>query len=314
MADLEKLSIEELSAKTDTLAVQGKYKEIINYFLVLEKKIEAKFGNSSEEFISNTSSLAVTYEGLGVFEEAEIYYQRTLNLIQNTSGKKSANYIINLAYYGDFLKVKGNKTEAQKYLTHAYELALNNKNQFEDLSGYIAPMGFLANFHRDNGEYEKALPIYLEQQQIYENEIGEQHPEYGANLSNQATLYSDIGQEEKAFNLNKKAVAVTEKYMGVDNFAYGQRVNNLALNYSYFGDYITADSLYQISLKNAKDLFGKAHREYALRLHNLGVNNIRLSNYSLAKIQIEEARSVLLKKYPKIINVYLTVAIVMPLL
>lgn len=297
--DLADLTIDSLKSRQDELGRLGKSKELLEVLLVLEKKVAVASGDTSEAYIDIISGLSFTYEALGDFDTAETYYDKTLGLLKTTLGTQSPAYIKNLAWYGDFLKNKGDYTAAEMYLKQAYQLGQENEDAFDDPSELAATYGFLANYYRSTFQHKKALPLYIKEKELFEQRIGEQDPEYGAVLSNLAITYGTFGQFDKALKLNQKAVSLTEKYLGTDNFAYGQRVNNLALANVKLQKYQVADSLYKITLQNALQLFGNEHLQYAIRLVNMGVNNLHMGQYEKAETQIHEARSILSQKLPK---------------
>lgn len=297
--DLADMTIEALKNRQDELGRLGKSKELLEVLLVLEKKVAVASGDTSEAYIDVISGLSFTYEALGDFETAEIFYDKTLHLLKTTLGTQSPTYIKNLAWYGDFLKNKGDYTAAEMHLKQAYQLGQENEAAFDDPSDLAATYGFLANYYRSTFQHKKALPLYIKEKELFEQRIGEQDPEYGAVLSNLAITYGTFGQFDKALKLNQKAVSLTEKYLGTDNFAYGQRVNNLALANVKLQKYQVADSLYKITLQNALQLFGNEHLQYAIRLVNMGVNNLHMGQYEKAETQIHEARSILSQKLPK---------------
>jgi len=297
--ELTNLGIDSLHQIKNALSRAGKSKQLIPVLLVLEEKIRAAHGSQSAAYVDIVSGLSFTYEALADFEKANLYYEQTLHLLKETQGTSSPMYIVNLSYYGDFLKNKGDYKAAEAILKKAFVLGQQNKDKFTDLSEFCATYGFLGNYYRDRQQYTEALPLYLEQLKIYQEQIGNQHTEYGAVLSNLAAVYQRIGHYDKTLALEQESVRVTEKYHGVDNFAYGQRINNLALSYSALEDYETADSLFDIALSNAAEILGKDHYEYALRMQNLGVNYLYLQQYPEALAMIEKARAIISQQLPK---------------
>ncbi|MGK0363975.1 MAG: CHAT domain-containing protein [Saprospiraceae bacterium] len=291
--NLEEKTTEQLEEMKADLEKKGKPKELLVLLSLLEERIREENGIESKKYIDILSEFSFTYEGLGDYENAEIYYLKTLDAAKKVLGNESSTYILNLSYFGDFMKNKGDNEKAENYLLKAFELGKDKRADFDDIAEYAGLYGFLANYYRDIAVYSKALPLYLEELTIFERENSEAHYEYPAALSNLADLYEKIGQYEKGLVYSIKAVELTEKHHGKENFGYGQRINNLALSYVHSGEWIKADSLYKISIENAIFLFGKEHHEYAFRLSNSGINNQRLKNYSKAEQEIREALAIL---------------------
>lgn len=295
--EIQILSFDSLVTKVNEYNQVGKNVKGLPYFYAMRDSLVARNWTDSLDYPEILNSICYAYELQGDYEQAEIYYKETLTAYEGIVGEEHPNYITQLSYYGDFLKVKGDYEAAQPILEEAYLLAKHHKDEFEDKVAYMTIFGLLGNFYRQAvHEYEKALPLYLEEQIIFEKEVGEDHLEYGAVLSNIGTTYRLLGSLDKSLEFEEKSVTVTEKHHGIDNFQYGQRANNLALTYSKIkGHEMLADSFYQISTNNVKQLMGEVHPQYAIRLFNYATFLYSLASFKEAKILQEQSRDILSK-------------------
>lgn len=78
---------------------------------------------------------------------------------------------------------------------------------------YATSLNNLALLHYSQGEYDKALPLYQQALQIYE-QGGKQHPYYATSLNNLAGLYQSQGAYDKALPLYEQAAEISVKVLG----------------------------------------------------------------------------------------------------
>jgi CHAT domain-containing protein/tetratricopeptide (TPR) repeat protein len=119
------------------------------------------------------------------------------------------------------------------------------------------------------GQYEKALPLYLEALKYTEKSLGREHSYYGNQLSNLAVLYKVVGEYDKALPLSLQAIENAEKSLGKEHSEYSTRLNNLAGLYEAMGQYDKALPLYLQAIENAEKSLGREHSKYGTLLNNL---------------------------------------------
>ncbi len=119
------------------------------------------------------------------------------------------------------------------------------------------------------GQYDKALPLFLEALENCEKSLGKEHSKYGTYLNNLALLYKSIGQYDKALPLYLESLENCEKSLGKEHSEYGIRLSNLAGLYRSIGQYDKALPLYLEALENTEKSLGKEHAGYGARLNNL---------------------------------------------
>ncbi|MBT7993979.1 MAG: tetratricopeptide repeat protein, partial [Bacteroidetes bacterium] len=140
----------------------------------------------------------------------------------------------------------------------------------------------VALLYESMGQYEKALPFFLEILTNTEKLFGKEHSEYGISLNNLAALYRLIGQYEKALPLYLEALTNTEKSLGKDHSEYGIRLNGVALLYESMGQYEKALPLYLEALTNTEKSLGKDHSFYGTYLNNLAGLHESMGQYEKA--------------------------------
>lgn len=166
-----------------------------------------------------------------------------------------------------------------------------------------AQEGDSGRIYYKTGQYEKALPFYIDALISTEKTLGKEHPNYGVRLNNLGNLYFVMGQYEKALPYNLEALSSVEKWSSnyvvfLSNLAnlystigqnekalplylealntaekwssnYGVILSNLASLYVTLGQYEKALPLNLESLRNAEESLGKEHSQYGISLNNL---------------------------------------------
>ncbi|MBE2209245.1 MAG: CHAT domain-containing protein, partial [Saprospiraceae bacterium] len=159
-----------------------------------------------------------------------------------------------------------------------------------------------AGLYESMGEYDKALPLYLEAKENTEKALGKSHPEYGTCLNNLAFLYYIMGDYDKALPLYLEAKENAEKALGKSHPVYGACLNNLALLYQNMGNYDRALPLYLEAKENMEKALGKSHPEYGTCLNNLAVLYYIMGDYKALPLFFEakeNTEKTLGKSHPK---------------
>jgi tetratricopeptide (TPR) repeat protein len=120
-------------------------------------------------------------------------------------------------------------------------------------------------FHRMQGHYAEAEPLYKRGLAIREKALGPHHPSVGISLSNLAALYTSQGRYAEAEPLYKRAVTINENALASDHPNLGQTLNNLAGLYFALSDWARATDFWRRSTsivvrhtERGSDNFGQA--------------------------------------------------------
>ncbi len=119
------------------------------------------------------------------------------------------------------------------------------------------------------GRYAEAEPLYQRALQIYEQSLGDTHPDVATTLNNLALLYHDQGNYAEAEPLYQRALQIYEKSLGNAHPDVATTLNNLAMLYQSQGNYAEAEPLYQRALQISEQSLGDTHPDVATTLNNL---------------------------------------------
>jgi len=122
---------------------------------------------------------------------------------------------------------------------------------------------------QQGGKYAEAIPPAQRVAELYEKDLGPEHPYVAAVLTTLAELYRANGEHARAEPLFQRVLALHEKTLGPGHPDVATALNNLALLYDATGDYAKSRPLYQRALAIRETAQGGGHPDVATALNNL---------------------------------------------
>jgi CHAT domain-containing protein/Tfp pilus assembly protein PilF len=182
------------------------------------------------------------------------------------------------------LLMNATQPDLLKLLPYAQTLVvvLNEMLPQGENTAYATSLNSLALLYQKTRQYEKALPLALQDLAITKKTLGEEHLDYAVSLNNLAVLYRKMGQYEKALPLFQQALAIRKKVLGEEHPDYGTVLSNLAPLYQDMGEYEKALPLFQQALAITKKTLGEDHLDYAIGLNNLAILYQDMGQYEKA--------------------------------
>lgn len=150
-------------------------------------------------------------------------------------------------------------------------------------SSYAMHLGLLALMHKQLGQYDKAMPIYLKAIDVYSKAYGKQGSDYANLLNNLGSLHQEMGNYDAAIPLFSDAAKIWAVTYGENHLDYASVLNNLAYLHLSLGNYDNAESLFLKSKEIRKNNLGEKHEVYAQSLVNLGLVYYRTGDYEDAE-------------------------------
>ena len=124
---------------------------------------------------------------------------------------------------------------------------------------YQSNLKFLGNVYKNTGQYEKALPLFLEGIAFRKSQVGEMDGNYCYRLLDLGLLYTEMGLYEEAENTLVKAAEIYAITNGKNTGWYGRIMNALGEVYFKTGRYAEALPAYQIAFDNYTVSYGETH-------------------------------------------------------
>jgi CHAT domain-containing protein len=164
---------------------------------------------------------------------------------------------------------------------------------------YATTSTFFALFHKSMGNYDLALPLFIQAKNIREKVLGVEHPSFVTSLNNLAVLHKAMGNYDLALPLFIQAKNIREKVLGVEHPDFANSLNNLALLHSGMGNYEKALPLF-IQAKNIREkVLGVGHPHFAGSLNNLALLHSGMGNYEKALPLYIQAKNI----YEKVLGI-----------
>ncbi|WP_019502721.1 tetratricopeptide repeat protein [Pseudanabaena sp. PCC 6802] len=130
-------------------------------------------------------------------------------------------------------------------------------------------LSWLAFLYQSQGNYAEAELLYRRSREIWERQLGADHPRVAQSLNNLAELYKAEGKYAEAEPLYLRSLKITEGQLGADHPDVATFLNNLAHLYQLQGKYAEAEPLYLRSLEITERQLGADHPDVATFLNNL---------------------------------------------
>src|SRR5213594_972170 len=147
-----------------------------------------------------------------------------------------------------------------------YEKAIAAGTQLQDLpySDLGTMLNNVALIFRKSGRQKAAEPYYLHALEIYEKQLGPNHPDVASVLNNLAVFYTNEKRYAEAEKTHLRALGIREKVFPPTHPDIAQSKCNLAVVYHSRGDYPKAAELYRASLKSWEEATDQPPEDYEI--------------------------------------------------
>jgi tetratricopeptide (TPR) repeat protein len=132
-------------------------------------------------------------------------------------------------------------------------------------------MNALAELLRNKGEYDRALPLYVECLAKRKCILGEDHPDSLASLNNLAILFRSKGEYNLALPLYEECLGKRKCVLGEDHPDTLRSLNGLAVFFKNMGEFDRALPLYEECLVKRRRVLGQDHPDTLASLNNLAL-------------------------------------------
>ncbi len=213
-------------------------------------------------------SVGNAYRGMGLFEEADTYLSRALELRKDAPGVDVNELLDSYADLGFLHYVQGRLVESESLLREALELA-DTHQEVSDIQ-LANVMHTLAVTLSVRTKWDEAEPLFRQALQIRKHAFGDIHQEVAATQSAMATLLSDLGKQEEAHALLRESVRVRRELYGDNHPSVAIGLNNLAVELRSARQFDDAEEAVREALRINRTNLGDEHLYVAQNLQLLG--------------------------------------------
>jgi tetratricopeptide (TPR) repeat protein len=291
----------------------GDYAAAVSFTEAALNIATSKFGADSPKTAVALNNLAVTYEALARYAEAEPLYRRAIETDEKTFGKDHPGVAVDYNNLALLLQDEGKYAEAEPLYRRAIEIG--EKTLGKDHPSVAIRYNNLASLLEDQGKYAEAEPIYRRAIEIDEKFLGTDHPQVAIRFNNLALLLQHQGKYAEAEALYRRAIEIGEETLGTDHPDVASWYNNLAVLRKDQGKYAEAEPLYRRAIEIGEKTLGKDHPEVAKRYNNLAVLRKDQGKYAeaepLYRRAIEIGEKTLGKDHPEVATGYNNLAVLL---
>ena len=241
--------IKSLNELGGTLKYVGYYDEAENNLKNSLEIIKKKYGDNNLAYATTLLNLTEVYRFAQKFNLLEENYKKIVKIYQDNSADNSFSYAGLCNNFGLYYQNIGDMKSA--YDLHLKSLdILKNYDSEEYLLEYAVTLSNLFNPSYQLGMKKKAVEYLNKAIDIFEKNVGTEHPLYSASLNNMAIYYYNEGKLNRAIEFFKRAAEISKKTMGVDSDNY----KNILSNIKFIKEELTK-SRSNTKLKNTKNSF-----------------------------------------------------------
>ena len=240
--------IKALNELGGTLKYVGYYDEAESNLKKSLEIIDKKYGDNNLAYATSLLNLTEVYRFAQKFNLLEKNYKKIVKIYQDNSADNSFSYAGLCNNFGLYYQNIGDMKSA--YDLHLKSLdILKNYDSEEYLLEYAVTLSNLFNPSYQLGMKKKAVEYLNKAIDIFEKNVGTEHPLYSASLNNMAIYYYNEGKLNRAIEFFKRAAEISKK-MGVDSDNY----KNILSNIKFIKEELTK-SRSNTKLKNTKNSF-----------------------------------------------------------
>ncbi|CAE7779908.1 Nphp3 [Symbiodinium sp. CCMP2592] len=222
----------------------------------------------ARKFMRVYQELAVSMQGVEMYDVAEDYYQKALAMAGEAMGNNSLEYAKTLNSYASFLWEKDDYCEAEKAFLQVYNVAERLLGpQHTNSAATKQNLGLL---YYNMGKYDAAKECLREALAVQRENCGPKSVPCARIMNNLGQVFDSMGAVEQAEEMYEGALEVFAKEMGERNQSYALTLNNLGLVYRQTkpGDPCIETS-FKKSMSILQEVLGCNSLHYTLPLHNL---------------------------------------------
>ncbi len=218
--------IKVLNELGGTLKYVGYYDEAENNLKKSLEIIKKKYGDNNLAYATSLLNLTEVYRFAQKFNLLEENYKKIVKIYQDNSADNSFSYAGLCNNFGLYYQNIGNMKSA--YDLHIKSLdILKSFDSEEYLLEYAVTLSNLFNPCYQLGMKEKAVEYLNKAIDIFEKNVGTEHPLYSASLNNMAIYYYNERELNKAIEFFERAAEISKKTMGVDSDNYKNILSNI---------------------------------------------------------------------------------------
>ncbi len=251
------------SAWTDS----GKIDEAVELMRALVKITDSS-AVTEDLRIDATSSLALTLQRQGEFEESVVLFREVLARREKLDGPEGEKTLRAIRDLGSILYSMGEFAESAQLDRRALEV--HRRVSGPNHPSTFAALNNLATVTREMGEYEQSTQLQEEAYALAKRVLGPEHQDTVVGMINLGGAYSALGQFDRAAAIEEEALEIARRVLGEEHQLTLTLMNNLASALARLGRGDEALAMREQMQGALAKAFGPDHPNTLLSMANLG--------------------------------------------
>jgi len=237
---------------------------------------------SDEQVVLPFIGLGRYYEGQGLYQEAENWYEQLLAESERRFGSGHLAVAQALSHLASNYSLQGRLDEAETFILRALSIRQNLLgSEHFSVADSLDDLAVLFTYQQ---RYEQAEPLCMQALEIRGQQFGSDHLSVAESLNNLASIYDAKGSYSEAEALFLQALELRKRLLKTDHADIVISLNNLANCYQSQGSYQIAETLYVEALEQSKRLLGEDHPNLTTGFNNLAVLYFDQARYEEAEL------------------------------
>jgi serine/threonine protein kinase len=249
-------------------------------------KVDQSFHDQPLDAAAVRRTIASTYAGLGLFDDAERLARTALDAQRATLGSHHEEVARTLTVVATVHESKGQYQEAESATREALQIREAVAGREHEASAESLEQ--LAAILEKRGRYDDARAHAEESVAIRRRLLGPRDPKVADSLKTLATIVANGSADYARADQLLREVVDIHRASGGESAKFAAALNNLAVNYLRLEDFARAEAMYRESLEMMRRVLGPDHPDVAATLENLGGVYFRTRRYDEALQLLDE--------------------------
>jgi len=289
----------EFSRKTQILEDEARQKNLLPHLQSIVNHFKELWPNATEFSLAPIlNDIGNTFALMGEFKNAQSYYQRALNALEQRYNKMHPEIADTLISLGNNYRKLGDVAQAKHLCERAVSILEMNYGQHHFKTAEA--LECVANVYQEMGSVKEAKSILERVLEIKKTHYGKNHIETASTLELIGSVLRHLGDTQQSKELLNQALEIKEQYFGKDHIKVAFTLNQLGRTLrdttTSREDLLFIKKLYERAVEIQEKYYGKNHIEVAFSLDYLGRVHRVLRNLKHAQV-LHERALVIKEKY-----------------
>jgi tetratricopeptide (TPR) repeat protein len=269
-------------------------KALITKALLIREK---KYQSDTSKYFSIIHSLAKVNSEIGLYEDAQFYYNQWWSFIKKQPNLTSSKTEGLLDIAENFMR-SSKYPEAEKYLNYADSI-LEKNSVFENSASKAYVQKVFGDLSIETSRFDKAIDFYKSSEQAFNKLKLTDSKEFSEVMKGLSKFYlNDKSQDlEKSLDYVTKTAKIQKKILGEQHTEYSNTLNLVGIIYARMAVYDSALYYYNLALDIKKVSLGEDHSGYASTLNNIALVYANMGASEKALPIFENVLSIKLKNH-----------------